>query len=138
MGEGRQELSLVHARDLAQAVIAAGTSEATAGGTYHAAHGTPVHQRALMVAIGNAVGAKVRAVPLPAAIIRGVLHLTGAVARLRGRATLLDPSKVAELLAPAFTCSSAALARDAGWRAAIPLEDGLAETARWYAEAGWL
>jgi nucleoside-diphosphate-sugar epimerase len=62
----------------------------------------------------------------------------GAAARLAGRATLLDPAKVGELLAPAFICSSAALERDTGWRAAISLEEGLADTARWYAEAGWL
>jgi dihydroflavonol-4-reductase len=38
LGDGTQELSLVHARDLAQALIAAALSPRTEGGTYHAAH----------------------------------------------------------------------------------------------------
>ena len=38
LGDGKQELSLVFAEDLARALIAAATSPATLGGTYHAAH----------------------------------------------------------------------------------------------------
>jgi dihydroflavonol-4-reductase len=139
VGDGRrQELSLVHARDLGGALVAAATSEHTAGGTYHAAHPTPVTQRALLEAIGAAVGSRVRMLALPAALVKAALAVAAAAARLRGRASLLDPAKAAELLAPAWTCSSAALERDAGWRAAIDLREGLGETARWYRQAGWL
>jgi dihydroflavonol-4-reductase len=139
VGHGRrQELSLVHARDLAAALVAAATSERTAGGTYHAAHPTPITQRALLEAIGAAVGSRVRTLALPAALVKAALAMAAAAARLRGSASLLDPAKAAELLAPAWTCSSAALERDAGWRAAIDLREGLGETARWYRDAGWL
>jgi nucleoside-diphosphate-sugar epimerase len=55
-----------------------------------------------------------------------------------GRAPLLDGDKANELLAPGWACSSQALRRDAGWAAEIPLDEGLAETARAYREAGWL
>jgi len=55
-----------------------------------------------------------------------------------GRAPLLDGGKANELLAPGWSCSSAALRRDAGWSAAIPLREGLAETARAYRDAGCL
>jgi nucleoside-diphosphate-sugar epimerase len=139
LGDGRrQELSLVHARDLAGALVAAATSEHTAGGTYHAAHPIPVTQRALVEGIGAALGRRVRLVALSPTLVRSALAVAGAAARLRGRATLLDPAKAAELLAPAWTCSSAALERDAGWRAATSLQDGLGETAHWYRQAGWL
>jgi nucleoside-diphosphate-sugar epimerase len=77
-------------------------------------------------------------VSLPPAFVRTGLRLTGAAARLRGRASLLDPAKTEEILAPAWTCNSAALERDAGWRSVAPLETALGETARWYREAGWL
>jgi nucleoside-diphosphate-sugar epimerase len=138
LGDGRQELSLVHARDLVGALVAAATSAHTAGGTYHAGHPISVTQRALLEGIGAAVGSRVRLVALPPAMVKAALAVGGAVARLRGRASILDPAKAAELLAPAWTCSSAALERDAGWRAATSLREGLAETARWYGEAGWL
>jgi nucleoside-diphosphate-sugar epimerase len=138
LGDGSQELSFVHAADLAGALIAAGESAKTEGRTYHAAHPETVTQRAFVQAVGAALGRPVRTVPLPHAVVRGALWSSGLLARLRGRPTLLSKDKAPELLAPAWTCSSAALARDAGWRAAIPLEKGLQETAQWYRGAGWL
>ncbi|HEV7502210.1 MAG TPA: hypothetical protein VGQ33_19480, partial [Vicinamibacteria bacterium] len=118
------------------ALIAAATSAATLGGTYHAGHPAPVRQRDLFRAIAAAAGARPRFVPIPRAVIGAGLRLEGAVSRLRGRYS--DPAKPAELLAPAWTCSSAALQRDGGWRAGIDLEAGLDETARWYRDARWL
>lgn len=138
LGDGTQELSFVHAADLARALMAAGESPATEGRTYHAAHPERVTQRAFVQAIGRAVGRSVRTLPLPPLVVRGALWSTGAFARVLGRATLLSHEKADELLAPAWTCSSEALARDAGWRAGIPLEEGLRETAEWYRRAGWL
>jgi nucleoside-diphosphate-sugar epimerase len=138
LGDGTQELTLVHADDLARALVAAGTSRATLGRTYHAGHGEAVTQRQLAKAVGRAVGRRVRCLALPGPLVRGVLGLAGAATRAAGRAPLLDRDKANELLAPAWTCSSEALRRDAGWAAEIPLERGLAETARWYRETGWL
>jgi nucleoside-diphosphate-sugar epimerase len=138
LGDGAQELTLVHAADLAQAIVAAAASPSTLGRTYHAGHAEPVTQRELAEAVGRAVGRKVRSVTLPGPLVRGLLGVAGAVTRAAGMAPLLDGDKANELLAPAWTCSSEALLRDAGWSAAIPLERGLAETARSYREAGWL
>lgn len=138
LGDGRQELSFVHAADLARALVAAGESAAAEGRTYHAAHPEVTTQRAFVEAIGRAAGRTVRTVALPPLVVRGALWSTGLVARALGRGTLLSPEKAAELLAPAWTCTSEALARDAGWRAEIPLEQGLRDTAAWYRTAGWL
>jgi nucleoside-diphosphate-sugar epimerase len=138
VGDGAQELSLVHAFDLAEALVAAAASPAAAGGTYHAAHPEVVSQRALLEEIGRAVGRRPRLVPVPVRAVRAALVVAGAVARLTGRPTLLDPSKGPELVARAWTCAAEAIARDTGWRAQIPLARGLRETAGWYAAAGWL
>ena len=137
-GGGGQELSLVHAADLAGALVAAARSEACRGGTYHAAGPERVTQRELAGLVGQAVGRRPRLLPLPPAAVFATLALSGSLARLRGRATLLGPDKLPELLAPAWTCSSAALERDAGWRARTPLADGLRTTAEWYRREGWL
>jgi nucleoside-diphosphate-sugar epimerase len=138
LGEEDQELTLVHAADLARALVAAATSAATLGGTYHAGHPEPATQRALAEAVGRAVGRRVRCVRLPGPLVRGLLVLAGTAARALGRAPLLDGDKANEVLAPGWACSSEALRRDGGWAAEIPLEHGLAETARAYREAGWL
>ena len=137
-GDGSQPLTLVHARDLAGALVAAGEAEATLGRTYHAGHPVPVTQRALAEAVAQAVGRRVRILPLPAWLVRPLLGGSGAFSRLLGRAPLLDGDKANELLAAGWVCSSEALRRDAGWQAAIPLQAGLAETAAWYRDCGWL
>ncbi len=138
LGDGRQELSLVYGPDLAEALLCAARAEATLGRTYHAAGPEVVSQRELVAAIGAAVGRAPRAVPLPAPLVRAALQVAGVAARLTGRVSVLSPEKAPELLAPAWTCSSTALERDAGWRAATPLAEGLRRTAEAYRGAGWL
>jgi nucleoside-diphosphate-sugar epimerase len=138
LGDGGQELSLVHATDLASALVAAAIASATLGRTYHVAHPSPTTQRDLAVAIGGAVGRRVRTVTLPARLVRVLLSLAGGLARAMGGVPFLDGDKARELLAPAWTCSSTALVRDAGWEARVPLGEGLAEAARYYRASGWL
>jgi nucleoside-diphosphate-sugar epimerase len=139
LGDGYQEISLIHVRDLADALIAAGLAAATENKTYHAAQPGFVTQRQLFAAIGRAMGrAHVRIVPVPKAVVTVVLHVVGALADLTGSGTVLRPTKAPELFAPAWTCSSAPLLADAGWTARIDLEAGLAETAAWYREQRWL
>jgi nucleoside-diphosphate-sugar epimerase len=138
LGDGRQELSLVYAPDLAEALLCAARAAAALGRTYHAAGPEVVSQRELIAAIGAAVGRAPRVVPLPVPVVRAALRVAGAAARLAGRASVLSPEKAPELLAPAWTCSSEALAHDAGWRAATPLAEGLRRTAEAYRAEGWL
>ncbi len=138
LGDGSQQLSLVHATDLARALVRVAESEATQGRTYHAGHAECLTQRELLQAIGRAVGKQPLLVPLPPALVRGGLQVAGIFSRLAGRASLLGPDKAPELLAPAWTCSSEALARDTGWRAEIAAQEGLQQTADWYRAEGWL
>jgi nucleoside-diphosphate-sugar epimerase len=137
-GDGSQELSVIYAGDLAAALVAAATAPAAANRVYYAAHPLVTTSRGLVRAIGRAVGRQPRIVPLPGPIARGLLWTIGSIAHLAGRATLLSGDKAAEFLAPAWTCRSDALARDAAWRAETDLETGLRRTADWYRKAGWL
>ncbi len=138
IGDGSQEISVVYAGDLAQALIAAATAETTVGRIYYATHPVPTTGRDLVRAVGRALGRRPLVLPVPGPVARGVLWIIGSLAHLAGRATVLSADKTAEFLAPAWTCRSDALARDAGWRAAVDLEAGLARTAQWYRQAGWL
>ncbi len=139
-GDGSQELSAIHAEDLAHALITAATSPAAIRRVYFAAHPTVTTSRALALAVGRAVGRgrDPRILPVPPLVARGVLWTAGTLAHLARRASLLSADKANEFLAPAWTCRSDALTRDTGWRAAITLDDGLRRTAAWYREVGWL
>lgn len=139
-GDGSQELSVIHAEDLAHSLIAAGTAGAAARRVYYAAHAEITTSRGLVLAAGRAIGRTrpPRILPVPPLVARGVLWTAGTLAHLAGRATLLSADKSNEFLAPAWTCRSEALTQDTGWRAQIALDDGLRRAANWYREAGWL
>ncbi|MBI2401577.1 MAG: NAD(P)-dependent oxidoreductase [Gemmatimonadetes bacterium] len=139
-----QELSFIHVEDLARAIIAA-TAPACEGRIYFACHPEIATWRAAMAAIFTSARAALgrplrppRFVPIPPLLTRSILWVLGTAAHAVGRATILAPDKAAELLAEAWTCTPAALIRDAGWRAAIDLHAGLPGTAQWYASHGWL
>jgi nucleoside-diphosphate-sugar epimerase len=138
IGDGTQELSVVYAGDLAAALIAAALAPDAAGRVYYAAHPAVTTSRGLVEAVGRAVGARPRYLPIPGPLARIALWTVGSLAHLAGRATVLSADKVNEFLAPAWTCRADALARDAGWRATTDLETGLARTAAWYRAEGWL
>lgn len=137
-GDGSQELSVIHAEDLTTAMIAAATSPAAVGRTYFASHPAWTTSRALVLAVGRALGKTPRIVPLPDLVARSILWTVGTLAYLAGRATLLSADKSEEYLAAAWTCRSDALTRDTGWHAQIELETGLQRAATWYREVGWL
>ena len=137
-GDGSQQLSVIHAADLARGLVAAGTSPAAQGRVYFATHPTPTTSRGLLLACARTLGTSPHIVPLPPLLARGLLWTVGSLAHLAGRATFLSADKANEYLAPAWTCRGDALTRDTGWRAEIDLEPGLARTAAWYREVGWL
>jgi nucleoside-diphosphate-sugar epimerase len=137
-GDGSQELSVIHADDLARALIAAATTPAAADRVYFAAHERTTTSRALLLACARALGNTPRVVGVPGPVAKAVLWTVGSLAHLAGRATFLSADKAHEYLAPAWTCRADALTRDTGWRAGIELDVGLARTAAWYRAKGWL
>lgn len=66
------------------------------------------------------------------------LTSTGTIARLFGKATVLNSDKANEFLAEAWTCSAAALRADTGWQATTPMAEGWEKTVAWYRQHGWL
>jgi nucleoside-diphosphate-sugar epimerase len=137
-GDGLQELSVIHAGDLAQALIAAGTHPAALGRTYYACHPEIHTSRSLVLAIGRAVGKIPVVFPVPAPVARGLLWVIGSAAALAGRATILTADKANEFLAPAWTARADRLMRDTGWRAETDLPTGLARAVAWYRTERWL
>jgi nucleoside-diphosphate-sugar epimerase len=59
-------------------------------------------------------------------------------AYLRRRPGLLSRTNVLERLQPYWVCDSTKALHTFGYVPQIPLAQGLAETLRWYQDAGWL
>lgn len=144
-GDGTQELSAVFGPDLAAALLHAAASDAAIGRTYYACHPEIVSSRALVDLVAEALRStggsrrgRVRVVGLPGWMGRTLLSLTEVAARVSGRVTILTRDKAHEFFQPAWTGDPEPLHRDTGWRAAHDLRTGLAQTARWYGDQGWL
>lgn len=141
-GDGRQELSGVYGPDLAQALIAVGNSERALGRIYYPCHPEIFSSEQFVQAVGRAVRpGREQALPvlhLPLALARGALTVTGGLAALAGKATVLTADKANEFFQTAWTGDPAPLTRDTGWQASTGLAEGLARTAEWYRKEGWL
>ena len=137
-GKGDQELSAVFGPDLAEALVAAGTSPNTIGKTYLVCHPEVFTSGAFARQIGSAVGRDVLVLGVPEPIGRGLLALIGGAAKLTGTASVLSSEKAAEFFEEAWTGNPAPLMADTGWRASADIARGLAETMAWYRAEGWL
>jgi len=141
-GDGSQELSAVYGPDLAEALIAAGTSEQAVRQIYYPCHPEIFSSQSFVEAVGRAVrpdrGRTIPVLHLPLGLARGLLRLTGTAAALARKATVLTADKANEFFESAWTSDPAPLTRDTGWKAATSLAEGLPLTAEWYRKQGWL
>ncbi len=137
-GDGTQELSLVYGPDLGRALAAAGRTNATTGRVFYACHPEVLTSASVVRTVGRSMGRTVRLIRLPRWAARNALGITGALARLAGRATLLTPDKANEFFAPAWTCDPTRLTASTGWHPEFDLATGAAATVAWYRASGVL
>lgn len=130
-------VQLIHVHDLARALIAAADSERS-GRVYNVADPSIRPWSDVVGLIERAVGRRAVRIPIPRAALRLAAAVSEKAARLSSRGTIFNRDKVRELLAPGWICSTGLAERELGFRTAIPLEQGIAETAAWYRAAGWL
>jgi nucleoside-diphosphate-sugar epimerase len=140
-GSGDQELSAVYAPDLAQALILAGSTGKTVAKTYYACHPEIFTTIELVKSVATAVrgaAAQTTMIHLPGWLARVGLSVTGAVAALTGKPTILTPDKANEFFQPAWTGDPSPLTEDTGWIPVYGRAEGLALTAAWYQSNGWM
>ena len=102
-GDGSMEVSAVFAPDLADALLAAGTTDAVLGRTYYVNHPEVLTTAGMVRAIAAAMGRGVRTVGVPEWLGRGIRHVTGTAAAIAGRATILNADKANEFFQAGWT-----------------------------------
>jgi nucleoside-diphosphate-sugar epimerase len=130
--------SLIYAEDLAAGLVRAAQTPRAVGQVYFLAGPEVVSWIELGRLIASALGVTGRPLRVPEAVASAAGWIADAVARAQSRPHIFSSQKVLEMLAPAWVCSPDKAAREIGWRSATPLADGLASTARWYRDHGWL
>ena len=133
--EGR--LSLIHADDLARLLLALARPDAPAGLTVEPDDGRPggwTHKQ-FAGALGAAVGRRGVSLSVPS----GLLRLAARADRLvRGDRAKLTADRAAYFCHPDWVVDPSRAPPAGLWQAQIATGDGLAATAQWYREHGWL
>jgi dihydroflavonol-4-reductase len=122
---------MVYVEDLAAALQRAADAPP---GTWAVAEPVEHPWQAVVGAIAGALGTRPVRVPLPPALVRGA----GTVAGWLGGVGVFNREKAEEMLAPAWLCDLAGLESLLPAGTATPLAEGIARTARWYQEHGWV
>lgn len=130
-------VQLIHVDDLAEGLVRAATMPGAAG-IYHVAEPRSYTWSEVATWTARAVGRSVRVVRVPQWLVRAAATVSEFGAATAGRATIFNRQKARELLASGWLCETEAARRDLGFEAHIPLPEGLAGTAAWYREQGWL
>lgn len=124
-GPKDQRVSLIHADDLASAILAwLGSWHRCSNQvfTLHDGHENGYDWREIAETAGNG---NYRIIPIPACVLFGVAGINRLASRLFGYAPMLTPGKARELTQPDWVCNNRALSEATGWAPSITLEKGL-------------
>jgi len=140
LGAEHARVSMIHAEDLASAVVGALAPGNTAGRTYEIDDGRPggYSWGEIVATAAEVLGRRVRIVRVPPAALRALAYGNLLAGRLSNRIACVTPGKAREILHPDWVCHDQDFALETGWRPRWPLREGLADTVAWYRAQGWL
>lgn len=135
-----RRVSLIHVDDLVEAILAALKYQSVNSQVVEVHDGMSGGYRMEDFAkiLTHAVGGKARPTAMPRFVTTLAAWGALGIGKLINRAPMLTPGKVRELYDLDLVVRDEQLTRLTGWTAAIRLEDGLRQTADWYARAKWL
>jgi len=129
--------TFIHADDVVRAIVKAAADDRAVGQTFFLGHPDPQTAGDLMLGLAQAFARTYRPFRVPAPIMRAAA-LAGDACWKIGMRPILDSSRTAEMRAAGFVCAVDRVHDLIGFRASTPLKEGLASTARWYREHGWV
>ena len=139
------DYSVIHVADLCAALLAVAaegrriTKEDPDGGIYYAAADEIVSYQNLGTMISQALG---RRSMLSFPIIHPIMRLIGGfnslIGTLKGQPKFLNFDKTRDVTAGSWACDNQKLKEETGFTLPTSLADRIAQTVRWYRDAGWL
>ena len=140
-GNREQLISIVHVRDLVDAIAAAAGAVPvdSLDRTFFVANDEPVRWRELFRMAAECAGRTIVAdVNLPRPLVAVGARVGDAVAAVRRRAGLLTTEKSLLAQPSYWICSNERAKRELGFASRVHLAAGLRETYEWYVSNGWL
>lgn len=139
--DGEKYYSVIHAKDLVEAILTLGTVDASRverGDIFYVSSGEEIAASRLMKSMADALGVRTLTVKLPVLVLRSAAVLSEVMGRLTGKASLLNSDKVNEIIADYWTCSNLKLMTKTSWRPQTSLEEGMRSAVTWYRANGWI
>lgn len=133
-----QLMSIVHVRDLVEAILLAADAPAAVGRTYFVADAEPVTWRTLYALIAEVSGAHPIELQLPGPLLALAGQAGSLFSLITGRAVLLNSNKVALARPKWWLCDAARIRDELGWRERTSLLEGVRETYLSYCQSGEL
>lgn len=137
-GDGQSKTSIVHAFDLADAIVDAIEIEHPSGEVFPIDDGQGYTWRQLAHICGGAFDKEPSTLSVPTHLFSAAAWTSEMWGKLTGNAPIFNRDKLAEMQQPAWVCGHQNLTDTLGWEPEWPLERGARQTAEWYREHGWL
>ena len=131
-------LQPVYAPDVAAAVLAAVREPNPLLGPLPIAEAASYSWKQVVRSLETAVGREVRPVRIPPGAFVFGGRVAGWAAKLAGKVPVFDRRRAEDLARHTWTCDVSETGSALGWRAEVPLTEGIERTARWYKENGWM
>lgn len=132
---GKDALSVIFIDDVCAALALVIARDHASGSVFELDAGTPVTWHSFTTTVAKTLGVHVRPVGVPYWMF-SLANRSPTVTRRPHPAPLMQTGK--EWRSRDWTCSSDDIAQTLGWRANTSPLDGIARTAQWYRDAGWL
>lgn len=136
-GNGKNLLNLIHVKDFIKA-IELGLESTLTHEKYHLCGPGIFSQLELARAAFKATGRKGVILKIPAWIARGFGYFNSFLGLISGKPLLLNHQKIREALQEAWVLDSSKARIELGFHPEIGLQEGFAETFKWYLKEGWL
>ncbi len=137
IGSGGSTLSVVHAANVADAIVAAASAAAAGGRAYNVTEdAAAVTVREFGELAGLGLGRRVRALPVPESVVRAGVRMAGVLASAAGRpgnAAMLEST--VSFLTRGNPFSAERARRELGWTPRVAPRQGVVDAFRWYADA---
>ncbi len=138
LGRSNAHLSIIHVRDLANAIAQCAFHPAAAGEVFFVADPVEYSYDDIFRFLAAAARRTLHTVTIPLSLLRAAASCSEMVSRLLPQPLPLNREKLRDLLQPYWTCSPSHLETCTGFRTSIAGDRGFQETYRWYEQNGWL
>jgi len=129
--------TLVYVRDLAKGLVSAATDVRATGETFFIGHPVPRTLSDVLASMAGMFGRPFRPWRVPVPLLHA-LGWAGELAWMMNVEPAVDAMRVRQFRAEGFVCSVDRVRQVLGFTASTDWDEGAAETARWYRDAGWV